>query len=155
MLLVVIARLLALFAMVGNGLHAQQAPPTTPSPITVILDSHAITVGLVDVPSPISVTNQLGQSGLAPWMQIGNGYRLLVMQFNAENIEKGIIDELKFKLQIEAREYKNLDDTVGEPRVLIGEVTYLNVPAKQGGTKSCGVFLSSSIDSRPIFGRGK
>ena len=140
LLIVAIAVICPLF-LGGDAIYAQQsAAPTT----IVIMESQGIRASLVDAPV---VSGSFGDPPSSEGLR-GKKWVEIAFDFKCEDAIKGYIDEIKFKISVEGREFVNLDDTVGVPVVLTGDVTFINVPAKTGGSKNTGYFFihPSAVD---------
>jgi hypothetical protein len=103
----------------------------------VILESRGIKAELVETPT---YSGSFGASRTATDSYKGKKWLEVEFEFTCEEGVKGYVEELTFRAAIEAREFRDLDDTEGVPVVLVGEVIYLNVPAKKGGSKHYGSF---------------
>jgi hypothetical protein len=106
---------------------------------TVILEARDIKAELIEPPTfsgsfGVNLSDNAEALRNKKWLAVS-------FSFLTEEPVKGFIDEISFRIFIEAREFANLDDQEGQPVVLVGETTYINLPAKQGGTKHTGVFF--------------
>lgn len=124
-------------AIALSGVICLTASLSAQDQAAVIIENRAIKAEMVDTPS---YTGSFGGSRTASESFKGKKWLEVEFEFSCEEPVKGYIEELTFRTSIEARELRDLNDNEGVPVVLVGEVTYQNVPAKKGGSKHYGSF---------------
>jgi hypothetical protein len=101
------------------------------SSTTVDMSRTKIVKELVDAPSAGAFKGVRGETG--KWFMV-------LFDYNLEG-QDAFLDEIQFKVYIEATQFAGKDDKEGKGVVLTGEVTYINIPLGSGTTTRNGVFF--------------